>query len=112
MGAETFAERASEAGVDGLLCVDVPPEEAQASLVPALRARGIDSIFLLAPTSTRERVKAAAPSSEFAGALEDVRSVINQIYGNVRSLVFEISPPTLHEQGLTIALQQLAEEIG
>jgi len=76
-------------------------------------AEGADVALDLAVALLKlDTVKAAAPSSEFAGALEDVRSVINQIYGNVRSLVFEISPPTLHEQGLTIALQQLAEEIG
>ncbi len=63
MGVETFADRAAEVGLDGVLCVDVPPEEGERSLVPALRARSIDPVFLLAPTSTRERVKAAGASS-------------------------------------------------
>lgn len=55
-GIERFAEQAAASGVDGVLCVDLPPEEGERELVPALRAQGVDSIFLLAPTSTRERV--------------------------------------------------------
>ncbi|MGH9362545.1 MAG: tryptophan synthase subunit alpha, partial [Thermoanaerobaculia bacterium] len=56
-GIETFAEQAASSGVDGVLCVDLPPEEAEAEFVPALAAHGIDTIFLLAPTSTKDRVQ-------------------------------------------------------
>jgi tryptophan synthase alpha chain len=56
MGAETFAARAAEAGVDGVLVVDLPPEEADV-FGPLLKAHGIDPIFLLAPTSTRSRIE-------------------------------------------------------
>jgi tryptophan synthase alpha chain len=59
----TFAEQAASSGVDGVLCVDLPPDEAEEELIPALRAHGIDSIFLLAPTSTRERVRRVARAS-------------------------------------------------
>jgi tryptophan synthase alpha chain len=62
-GVERFAERAKASGVDGVLCVDLPPEEASGELVPALRAHDIDSIFLLAPTSDKRRVKQAAAIS-------------------------------------------------
>jgi tryptophan synthase alpha chain len=62
-GIERFAEQAAASGVDGVLCVDLPPEEAERDLVPALRARGVDTIFLLAPTSTRERVALVAEVS-------------------------------------------------
>ena len=55
-GIEHFAEQAASSGVDGVLCVDLPPEEGERELVPALREQGVDSIFLLAPTSTRDRV--------------------------------------------------------
>ncbi len=48
---------AKAAGVDGLLVVDLPPEEADELWTPA-RAAGLDVIFLLAPTSDRKRVKA------------------------------------------------------
>lgn len=57
MGYGAFAGRAAEAGVDGVLTVDLPPEEAH-DLVTALRDRGIDPIFLVAPTSGTERVRA------------------------------------------------------
>ena len=55
-----FAEQAASSGVDGVLCVDVPPEEGEPELVPCLREHGVDSIFLLAPTSTRDRVARVA----------------------------------------------------
>jgi tryptophan synthase alpha chain len=65
-GIGRFAEQAAASGVDGVLCVDLPPEEAVRDLVPELRARGVDTIFLLAPTSTRERVaKVSELSSGF-----------------------------------------------
>jgi len=57
MGFEKFADTAKEAGVDGLLVVDYPPEECE-QLVSVLRSRDIDTIFLLSPTSTDERVAA------------------------------------------------------
>ncbi|WP_353191721.1 tryptophan synthase subunit alpha [Pandoraea pnomenusa] len=59
MGLEAFAERAAKAGVDGVLVVDYPPEEAEA-YAGAMRAHAIDPIFLLAPTSTDERIAAVA----------------------------------------------------
>lgn len=62
-GVETFAEQAAASGVDGVLCVDLPPEEAEEELIPALRARDIDTVFLLAPTSTKERIKSVGASS-------------------------------------------------
>ena len=54
-GYERFAEAAANAGVDGILTVDLPPEEAD-GFRDALRARGIDLIFLLAPTSDEQRI--------------------------------------------------------
>ncbi len=57
MGADIFAQRAKEAGVDGVLVVDLPPEEA--SLIrDALIAQDLDPIFLLAPTTTEARIQA------------------------------------------------------
>jgi tryptophan synthase alpha chain len=55
MGIESFARRAREAGVDGAIVPDLPPEEADA-LQNALQAHDVDLIFLLAPTSDQERV--------------------------------------------------------
>jgi len=56
MGYEAFANNASKAGVDGLLTVDLPPEEA-GPLNLELQKVGIENIFLLAPTTTVERAK-------------------------------------------------------
>ncbi|MEW7982730.1 MAG: tryptophan synthase subunit alpha [gamma proteobacterium symbiont of Phacoides pectinatus] len=56
MGYPAFAEAAADAGVDGLLTVDIPPEEA-GELLAALRPRDIDPIFLLAPTSSPGRIQ-------------------------------------------------------
>jgi len=55
MGVDAFAKAASEAGVDGVLVVDYPPEECEA-FAKIMRAAGIDPIFLLAPTSTEARI--------------------------------------------------------
>ncbi|GAB4388734.1 MAG: tryptophan synthase subunit alpha [Thermodesulfovibrionales bacterium] len=61
-GVEAFCRDASEAGVDGLIVPDLPPEEAGELVGPA-RAHGVDTIFLLAPTSTPDRIKAVAKAS-------------------------------------------------
>jgi tryptophan synthase alpha chain len=62
-GVERFAEQAAASGVDGVLCVDLPPEEGERDFIPALREQGVDTIFLLAPTSTRDRVAKVGESS-------------------------------------------------
>ncbi len=56
MGYENFAERAAEAGVDGVLIVDVPPEEGE-GLQAILKTWDLDQIYLIAPTSTEERIQ-------------------------------------------------------
>ncbi len=56
MGYEDFAVAAAHAGVDGVLTVDLPPEEG-ADLVAALNSREIDTIFLAAPTSDAGRIQ-------------------------------------------------------
>jgi tryptophan synthase alpha chain len=56
MGYEAFAAAAAQAGVDGVLTVDLPPEEAD-ELLAALRPRDIDPIFLIAPTTNDARME-------------------------------------------------------
>jgi tryptophan synthase alpha chain len=58
-GAGAFVRDASAAGVDGVLVVDYPPEECE-EFAAALRAANMDLIFLLAPTSTDERMAQVA----------------------------------------------------
>ena len=55
-GAGAFIAAAAEAGVDGLLVVDYPPEECE-QFSADLKAAGLDLIFLLAPTSTEQRIR-------------------------------------------------------
>ena len=64
-GLDEFARRASDAGVDGVLVLDLPVEEAD-TLRATLAGRAIDTIFLLSPTTTDERLaRAAALGSGF-----------------------------------------------
>ncbi|MBI3592986.1 MAG: tryptophan synthase subunit alpha, partial [Nitrospirae bacterium] len=66
-GEDAFIKDALEAGVDGLIVPDLPPEEA-GNLIKLSRPnkirKGIDLIFLVAPTSTRERLKKIVSASK------------------------------------------------
>jgi tryptophan synthase alpha chain len=62
MGVERFAEAASAASADGALVTDLTPEEAD-EYRAAMRAHGLDTIFLAAPTSTDERLAMIAECS-------------------------------------------------
>ena len=62
-GAEWFARAGAAAGVDGVICVDIPPEEDD-SLGPALRAAGIAPIRLATPTTDAVRLPAVIEGSE------------------------------------------------
>jgi len=55
LGYETFAEQAQQAGVDGILTVDMPPEESETFLA-SMDKHEIDTIFLVAPTTTDDRM--------------------------------------------------------
>ena len=59
MGVERFAKAAASAGVDGVLALDLPIEEA-AGFRETLAAAGLDTIFLLSPTTTDARIQKAA----------------------------------------------------
>jgi tryptophan synthase alpha chain len=59
LGPQRFADAAKRAGADGVLIVDYPPEEAR-GMVELLDARELDTIFLLSPTTTDERLREVA----------------------------------------------------
>lgn len=99
MGYTPFAEAAAQAGVDGVITVDLPPEEAR-SLSDALKANGVAPIFLLAPTTPVARVVAVAEQAAgyvyyvslkgvTGSAMLDVESVAH----NVESLRQHIKLP-------------------
>lgn len=54
IGYQAFADQAARAGVDGVLIVDMPPEEAE-EIGPLLKSHNLDAIFLVAPTTSYER---------------------------------------------------------
>lgn len=58
-GEEKFADRCAEAGVDGVLILDQPPEYA-ANMVALCKARGLKTIFIIAPTTPAERMEKIA----------------------------------------------------
>jgi len=62
MGVDEFASRAQSAGADGALITDLPPEDS-ADYRAALRSRGLDTIFLAAPTTGDDRMRRIASAS-------------------------------------------------
>ena len=92
LGAERFADRAREAGVDGVLVLDLPIEEAD-DFRNLLAARGIDTILLLSPTTSDERLrKAALLGSGFLYAISrlGVTGARDQIADGAREMVQRI----------------------
>jgi tryptophan synthase alpha chain len=93
IGLDAFARRAREAGVDGVLTLDVPPEESDEWRHRFVEA-GIDTIFLLSPTTTDDRIRrAAAVASGFlygisrlgvTGARDEVADSAAELAARVR----------------------------
>ncbi|NWN90485.1 tryptophan synthase subunit alpha [Marinobacter adhaerens] len=96
MGYEAFADAAIEAGVDGVLTVDLPPEEAD-KVAPLFAQRGLDPIFLLAPTTTDERIRAISGHS--SGYVYYVS--FNGVTGAARINVEEVAARVAHIHELT-----------
>ena len=96
MGYAAFASRASAAGVDGVLIVDMPPEEAE-DLNACLAEHAIDNIFLLAPTTTDARiakVSAMAGGYLYCVSLKGVTGAGNIDVAQVQSLMKRIQAHT------------------
>ncbi|MDC0661870.1 tryptophan synthase subunit alpha [Marinobacter sp. SS21] len=92
MGYEAFADAAVEAGIDGILTVDMPPEEA-GDVAPLFAARDLDPIFLLAPTTTDERIRAISKHSSgyvyyvsFKGVTGAARINVDEVADKVRHI--------------------------
>ena len=96
MGAEHFADRARDAGIDGVLVLDLPIEEAD-DFRAMLASRGIDTILLLSPTTTDERLRrAAALGSGFLYAISrlGVTGVRDSIAAGAQDMVERIRKVT------------------
>ena len=98
MGYTTFAKAASTAGVDGVLTVDIPPEES-AELSQALRDAHIDPILLLAPTSTIERISLIADAARGFVYYVALRGVTGATHLDAAAVKHQMqarrTPPTL-----------------
>ncbi|MBZ0161034.1 MAG: tryptophan synthase subunit alpha [bacterium] len=62
-GYARFAKEAAAAGIDGLIVPDLPPEEA-AELIEATAAHNLHTVFLIAPTSSQQRIRTIAAASK------------------------------------------------
>jgi tryptophan synthase alpha chain len=110
MGYQPFAQRAAEAGVDGVLVVDAPPEEGE-ELVAALRNHAIDPIYLLAPTSTPERIQricAAASGFLYYVSIKGVTGAAHLDVADVRRRLDAIRPMAQLPLGVGFGIQDAA----
>ncbi len=95
-GCERLCADAAQAGVDGLLVVDMPPEESRELAKPALAA-GVDLIYLLAPTTPLERSRAIARSASgflYYVSVTGVTGARAQVGADVEQHVRELSSIT------------------
>jgi tryptophan synthase alpha chain len=102
MGLDAFVARAREAGVDGVLTLDVPPEESGQIREALSRAR-IDTIFLLSPTTSVERIRrAAALGSGFLYGIS--RLGVTGVRDDVADSARELGERVRKETGMPFAL--------
>lgn len=96
MGYETFARAAADAGVDGVLTVDMPPEESEV-FSAALIEQQLNPIFLTAPTSTDERIQHIADKARgfiYYVALKGVTGAANLDLDSVKAKLAQIRSHT------------------
>ena len=110
-GVERFARSAGAAGLDGVLCVDLPPEEG-GDLRQALQARGVDNVLLLAPTSTGERIRLAGQASSGfvyyvsrAGVTGEQSALATDLEAEVRRVRRRVGLPVAVGFGISTAAQ-------
>jgi tryptophan synthase alpha chain len=107
MGAKRFADAAKAAGVDGALVVDYPPEEAEA-IVALLDSRGLDTIFLLSPTTTEARLKQVAALGRgylYYVSLKGVTGAANIDLADVSSRLASIRAHTMLPLGVGFGIR-------
>lgn len=96
MGYEEFARAAANAGVDGVLTVDLPPDEGE-TFIPRMKESGIDTIFLLAPTSSGDRIEKVCQNGSgfvYYVSLKGVTGAANLDVGAVTEKLAEIRQHT------------------
>ena len=96
MGIEVFTQKAKEAGVDGVLVVDYPPEEC-IEFASILKKAGLSPIFLLAPTSSQERINHVSKASSgyiYYVSLKGVTGASNVNIAEVATITDQIRAQT------------------
>jgi len=102
MGLDEFVNRARQAGVDGVLTLDVPPEES-AQFRAALSKARIDTIFLLSPTTSAARIRrASALGSGFLYGIS--RLGVTGVRDDVADSARELAERVRQETGMPLAL--------
>ena len=110
MGAANFTLAAKDAGVDGVLTVDYPPEECKA-FIAGLQAAGMDSIFLLSPTSDAARVNLIVNQASgflYYVSLKGVTGAANMDVDQVQARVAEIRTKTSLPIGVGFGVKDAA----
>jgi len=118
-GLEKFVKASKKSGADGLIIPDLPPEESL-TLQRLAKAAGLDLIFLLAPNSSTDRIKAAAKAStgfiylmsitgitgvrkDFSGSVSRMVSKIKRFTNKPVAVGFGISTPCQAKKAAAIA---------
>ena len=107
MGYAAFAEAAAQAGVDGVLTVDMPPEESH-ELVTELKARNLDPIYLAAPTSHRQRIEMIASVASgfiYYVSLKGVTGAANLVLQEVQDKLQQIREVTAMPLGVGFGIK-------
>lgn len=110
MGQEAFIQAAREAGVDGVLTVDYPPEECGA-FIAGLRVAGVDSIFLLSPTTEPARAELIVKQASgfiYYVSLKGVTGAANLDIAEVTQRVKEIRAKTMLPIGVGFGVRDAA----
>ena len=107
-GIETYLQQIAAAGVRGLVVPDLPLEEAQTLLKPAIEF-GIEVTLLIAPTSPRERIVAIAEQSQgfiYLVSTTGVTGVRTQVQARVKDLLLELRTVTDKPIGVGFGISQ------
>ena len=110
MGYEQFVSQATAAGVDGVLLVDLPPEEA-GDLLKITQTQGLDTVFLVSPTTTNERIKRISQASSgfvYYVSLKGVTGAGNLDVAEVLSRVEQIKAETVLPVGVGFGIKDAA----
>jgi tryptophan synthase alpha chain len=95
-GVEAYVRAAKKAGVDGILTLDLPPEEA-GEVTAACRQHGVETVFIVAPTTPDARIATIAGATTgflYYVSREGVTGVRNQVAGNIPEAIARVRAKT------------------